>query len=475
MSDESETISLKQIFRHSEAKDIFTSVDIEEDGEFIATGDSSGKVWIYNWEADDSLKTDQSEDTSSSISIDNEESNEKTTKLIKRSKLRKNMTMDKNILEARQKMAEKIKLKQSPEINNNGDGTFDFYGQFQSHEPSFDYLKSLEIDEGICMVKWLPRQSYSLFLISTNDKMIKLWKIYERSLIKPEDYGFRNVETDYGKFIRLPNFKMSANVTAVSMRNQFKDAHAYHINSISINDDKETFLSADDLRINIWNLENSAETYNVVDIKPEKMESLKEVITTATFHPMQRPIFLYGTNEGSLKFNDLRMSSNFDVSLKESEKMFNDVTSAIADIKFLPCENEIITRNYLSLTNWDVRQERYPLRQISVMDKVQSNLITLYESDLIFDKFECAINSEGSRCVTGTYGSQFVSWDLEKNRDTIYKFSNISCDVKEEKTFPTDNLSVRPLNIAYRPNSDQFVTTQNQTLSIFETGKNDDF
>ncbi len=35
----------------------------------------------------------------------------------------------------------------------------------------------------------------------------------------------------------------------------YANAHTYHINSISVNSDQETFLSADDLRINLWNLE----------------------------------------------------------------------------------------------------------------------------------------------------------------------------------------------------------------------------
>ena len=35
-------------------------------------------------------------------------------------------------------------------------------------------------------------------------------------------------------------------------RRVYGNAHAYHINSISLNSDGETYLSADDLRINVW-------------------------------------------------------------------------------------------------------------------------------------------------------------------------------------------------------------------------------
>jgi hypothetical protein len=39
-------------------------------------------------------------------------------------------------------------------------------------------------------------------------------------------------------------------------------AHAYHINSISVNSDSETYISADDLRINLWNLDISEQSFS---------------------------------------------------------------------------------------------------------------------------------------------------------------------------------------------------------------------
>lgn len=38
--------------------------------------------------------------------------------------------------------------------------------------------------------------------------------------------------------------------------------------------DCETYISADDLRINLWNLEVSDQSFNIVDIKPTNMEDL---------------------------------------------------------------------------------------------------------------------------------------------------------------------------------------------------------
>lgn len=51
-------------------------------------------------------------------------------------------------------------------------GEYNVYSTFQSHEPEFDYLKSLEIEEKINKIRWLPQQNAAYFLLSTNG----MWK-----------------------------------------------------------------------------------------------------------------------------------------------------------------------------------------------------------------------------------------------------------------------------------------------------------
>lgn len=49
--------------------------------------------------------------------------------------------------------------------------------EFQSHEPEFDYLKSLEIEEKINKVRWVRSSNNTKHIIATNDKTIKLWRV----------------------------------------------------------------------------------------------------------------------------------------------------------------------------------------------------------------------------------------------------------------------------------------------------------
>jgi serine/threonine-protein phosphatase 2A regulatory subunit B len=146
-------------------------------------------------------------------------------------------------------------------------GEYNVYSTFQSHEPEFDYLKSLEIEEKINKIRWLRRRNPAHFLLSTNDKTIKLWKVSERD--KRMD-GF-NLKDDSGQLLKDPNCVTSLRVPILrpmdlmveaSPRRIFANAHTYHINSISVNSDQETYLSADDLRINLWNLEITDESFS---------------------------------------------------------------------------------------------------------------------------------------------------------------------------------------------------------------------
>jgi len=52
------------------------------------------------------------------------------------------------------------------------------------------------------------------------------------------------------------------NIIAAVPRKVYSNAHAYHIHSISVNSDQETYISADDLRINLWNLNISDQSFS---------------------------------------------------------------------------------------------------------------------------------------------------------------------------------------------------------------------
>ena len=189
---------------------------------------------------------------------------------------------------------------------------YKFYAEFQSHEPEFDYLKSLEIEEKINQIAWCKRSTSALTLLSTNDKTIKLWKVHEKRM---KAVAQMNVEA--GRLggpvpldsLRMPSLRSGEAQMVASTRRVYGNAHAYHINSIAVNSDGQTFLSADDLRINLWSLENAKLSFNIVDIKPPTLEELTEVITAADFHPTSCNLFMYASSRGSVRLADMRASA----------------------------------------------------------------------------------------------------------------------------------------------------------------------
>ncbi|KAK7951898.1 Protein phosphatase PP2A regulatory subunit B [Apiospora aurea] len=300
---------------------------------------------------------------------------------------------------------------------------YKFHTEFQSHEPEFDYLKSLEIEEKINKIKWCRRQNASHYLLSTNDKTIKLWKVFEKSLkvvaennlshdltpgnalgagggaprASPGLTHFKNAED-----LKLPRLTHHDTVVAAVPRRTYANAHAYHINSISVNSDGETFISSDDLRINLWNLNIQDQSFNIVDIKPANMEELTEVITAAEFHPTSCNWFMYASSKGTIKLADMRESALCDQHAKlfeqeedpSSRSFFSEIISSISDVRFSHDGRYILSRDYLTVKIWDVNMERQPVKTIPIHEHLRPRLCDTYENDSIFDKFEVVFSGD---------------------------------------------------------------------------------
>jgi len=63
------------------------------------------------------------------------------------------------------------------------------------------------------------------------------------------------------------------------------------------------------MRINLWNLENNIEAYNIVDLKPLHSEDVSEVITHVEYHPHRADRFLFSSSKGYICLFDMRVSS----------------------------------------------------------------------------------------------------------------------------------------------------------------------
>jgi serine/threonine-protein phosphatase 2A regulatory subunit B len=305
-----------------------------------------------------------------------------------------------------------------------------FHTEFQSHDAEFDYLKSLEIEEKINKIKWCRRQNQAHFLLSTNDKTIKLWKVHGKNLKVVAENNLSDGTNGRPQLLdinslRLPRMTLHDTIIAASPRRIYANAHTYHINSISVNSDNETFISADDLRINLWNLGIADQSFNIVDIKPANMEELTEVVTAAEFHPVSCNLFMYSSSKGTIKLADMRENALCDSHAKLFEEwmdpaqhsFFTEITSSISDVRFSHDGRYIVSRDYMTVKIWDVNMEREPIKTISIHEHIRDKLCDTYENDAIFDKFEVVFSGDGKSVMTGSYNNNFMIYPNAVNKD----------------------------------------------------------
>lgn len=301
---------------------------------------------------------------------------------------------------------------------------YEYFTEFQSHEPGFDYLKSAEIEEKINAIEWVNVGNSPLQMLSTNDKTIKLWKInYQR---KTELEG-SSAALSKGGVIKIPKSRVVSEDWEATPRKEFSNAHNYHVNSLSVASDGEHFLSSDDLRVNIWNMETAQTTFSIVDIKPPNIDDLNEVITHAEFHPTIQEMFLISSSKGSTHVCDIRENSSFEkcsvkleVPIDPAKKhFFSEIVSSVSSATFNPANNnQIVCRDYLTVKVWDVRNTSKPVKNLYVTDYIDKKLCDLYEAESVFDKFKLQVSPDGSNVVTGAYNSNAHIINLEGKVNT---------------------------------------------------------
>src|SRR5437762_5009185 len=159
------------------------------------------------------------------------------------------------------------------------------------------------------------------------------------------------------------------------------------------------------------------------------MEELTEVITAAEFHPVHCNYFAYSSSKGTIKLADMRESALCDHHAKRpptsetsrltvvfeveedpvSKSFFSEIISSVCDIRFSRDGRYILSRDFLTLKIWDLAMDgRTPLQTINIHDHLRHKLCDLYESDCIFDKFECTFSGDGKHALTGSYNNNFM-------------------------------------------------------------------
>nr|VDD35589.1 unnamed protein product [Brassica oleracea] len=95
--------------------------------------------------------------------------------------------------------------------------------------------------------------------------------------------------------------------------------------------DGETFISADDLRRNLWNLEITNQSFNIVNVKPEKMEDLSELSSSKGF---------------DIAFVSVRFE---EPEAAGSKSFFTEIIVSVSDIKLAKEGRYLLSHDYMTL------------------------------------------------------------------------------------------------------------------------------
>jgi serine/threonine-protein phosphatase 2A regulatory subunit B len=98
--------------------------------------------------------------------------------------------------------------------------------------------------------------------------------------------------------------------------------------------------------------------------------------------------------------------------------VYSDIMNSISDAVFSADGRFIVSRDYLSVNVWDIRVESRPAETIQVHEHLRGHLPEVYDNDCIFDKFECAVSSDTSCIVTGSYNDLFHVYNRRDKTDT---------------------------------------------------------
>ena len=289
----------------------------------------------------------------------------------------------------------------------------------EAYQPQLDTLNSTEIEAKVNVLKFVNMGNGSVFFLTSNDKTIKMWKIWERKYSQPEEYEPVEAILDDWKYLKFPKVQPGQSAIWHKETKVFAADHEYHVNSISTSSGGETFLSSDDLTVQLWHLGHHEHSLRILDRRPEHMEELSETITSSTFHTFRPQEFCVANSKGIISVYDMRTNLTCQDACQTlsgpppsgPNVYLSSILAGISSVKYSTNGIHVIARDYLNVRIWDTRKSDLPINTHPVHSNIEPRLNELYEHDYVFDRFDVVTNPSGSAIFTGSYRSEFVQFN----------------------------------------------------------------
>lgn len=119
-------------------------------------------------------------------------------------------------------------------------------------------------------------------MLTSNSRSTKLFRIVNKQVRKSESIKKKIAK---GKDLCIPKTKVVSESKEGKHVATFKSGKEQHLHSLTLAPDMENFITADESRINLWNLDRSGErpVYNLLDYNRQKTCDDDEMVTSARF------------------------------------------------------------------------------------------------------------------------------------------------------------------------------------------------
>jgi len=312
----------------------------------------------------------------------------------------------------------------------------DYFYEFAAQEKEFDVHKSIEYNEEVrAMCLLSSTNSEKVDILTAGYRTIKLDRIY-KDKVKHYDSSWKSNGEISNRNLVVPRMTQ----TRLEVKNKTKKVlgctHCNEINSLSENKiNTNNFISSDEFKIFLWDLNVPTEVFNLVDIEPSMEVENPEKITKSIVCDYNPHLLAYGTNKGNIKICDLRTSSDhlqfstnfFDENSNLNKTIFANSLLGVHDISMsLSNSYSFATRHYLSVNLWDLRKQTEPSTKFLVYEPVINKLSYLYQNNYLSDKFSISADSSGKFILTGGYKNMFhvLDVDLRLNTQIVIDDSN---------------------------------------------------
>lgn len=319
---------------------------------------------------------------------------------------------------------------------------YNFHVSQYAYTSVIDPLNNVEVTPNVAAMSFLPQVSTVPFLLTANEKVPKLYKIFPsvRESVEP----FKMVDQLEASSVGPLTAPSRGSTVAMKMVTKYALNHEYNINALCPMPDSEQFVSADDLTMQLWCTEYPdmcIETYN---LRPPGEEEAREAIRTVRNFPHEPFLLFVVTSAGNVRVIDMRQSLKwmnqapqiFFNPPREADGTFDHVTHSLCDCALSPCGRYIAGRDFMTVCLWDVRSATggastmtassprhkmdsfipesnnyLPVRVWELHPHLRDDLETLYQSDLLFERFDIAFLNRTHVC-TGGFSNSLYTLDV---------------------------------------------------------------